>query len=248
MQRYFINPDQVSDGQIEIYGDDIHHVKNVMRLSAGDCIICCDGEGIDYRVRIQQVEDHRILCRIEERFLSEGEPKLRITVAQSLPKREKMEWVIQKGTELGADRFQPFTSARTVVKLDGKKASKRRERWRRIAKEAAEQAHRGRIPVVEPLLDWNGLLQSFTAYDRVFFAYEKGGHPLKEVAKFPSDASLLLVIGPEGGFPESEAEEAKAAGAVSIHLGPRILRAETAPLALLACLLYSNGEMGGEPL
>ncbi|MFD1406873.1 16S rRNA (uracil(1498)-N(3))-methyltransferase [Kroppenstedtia eburnea] len=248
MQRYFIDSTQIGPDRITVRGDDVHHIKNVMRMRAGDRLICCDSRGTDYLAELETVSEGEARCRILERMPSRGEPRFRVAVAASLTKGDKWEWVLQKGTELGAASFLPFISARTVVKWDGKKADKKKERWQRIAKEAAEQSHRGQIPHVETVMDWRSLLERFPAFDRVLFAYEKGGRPLGEVLREVTGERMLVVIGPEGGFTETEKSEAVAAGAVSIHLGPRILRAETAPLALLSCIHYSYGEMGGEPL
>ncbi|MFD1425651.1 16S rRNA (uracil1498-N3)-methyltransferase [Kroppenstedtia sanguinis] len=249
MQRYFVDSTQIGPDWLTVRGDDVHHIKNVMRMRAGDRLLCCDSKGTDYLAELESVSEGEAQCRILETLPSRGEPRIRVDVAASLTKGDKWEWVLQKGTELGAASFLPFTSARTVVKLDGKKASKKKERWQRIAKEAAEQSQRGQIPRVETVMDWRSLLERFHAYDRVLFAYEKGGRPLGEVLQETAAGdAMLVVIGPEGGFTETEKNEAVAAGAVSIHLGPRILRAETAPLALLSCIHYSYGEMGGEPL
>lgn len=249
MQRYFVNRNQVEQNRIVIRGDDVHHIKNVMRQGEGHRLICCDGKGTDYHVRIEGMDDRQVQCVIEEQLPSAGEPASRITVAQALPKGDKLEWVFQKGTELGAVSFQPFVSARTIVKLEGKKALKRQERWQRIVKEAAEQAHRGRIPEIELPVSWNSLLQTFDKYDRVLFAYEKEGNSLlSSLDHLDGKTTILVVVGPEGGFTKQEAEEAIAAGATPLNLGPRILRAETAPLALLSCILFYFGEMGGEPL
>lgn len=248
MQRYFVDSTQIGSDRITVRGEDVHHIKNVLRMTAGDQLICCDGKGTDYLAELESVADDGIHCRILESMPSRGEPRIQVSVAMSLPKGDKLDWVMQKGTELGAASFLPFTSVRTVVKLNGKKAEKKRGRWCRIVKEAAEQSHRGQIPDVEPVIGWRPLLDRFSSFDRVLFAYEKGRRPLGEALREFPGQHLLVVVGPEGGFTATEAEEAVAAGALPIHLGPRILRAETAPLALLSCIHYSYGEMGGEPL
>ncbi|SMO50488.1 16S rRNA (uracil(1498)-N(3))-methyltransferase [Melghirimyces algeriensis] len=248
MQRYFIDPNAIEPGRITVRGDDVHHIKNVLRMTVGDHILCCDGQGKDYYTELVSITDKEILCRILSTFPSKGEPRVRVTVASSLPKGDKLEWVLQKATELGADSFLPFMSSRSVVRLDGKKSAKKRVRWQRIVKEAAEQSHRGYVPQVGNVLTWKGLLEKFPSYDQVLFAYEREGSSLVEVLQKTRSQRLLVVVGPEGGFTESEVEEAVAQGAVPVQLGPRILRAETAPLALLSCILFSFGEMGGEPL
>lgn len=108
MQRYFIDPNAIEPGRITVRGDDVHHIKNVLRMTVGDHILCCDGQGKDYYTELVSITDKEILCRILSTFPSKGEPRVRVTVASSLPKGDKLEWVLQKATELGADSFLPF--------------------------------------------------------------------------------------------------------------------------------------------
>jgi 16S rRNA (uracil1498-N3)-methyltransferase len=156
-----------------------------------------------------------------------------------------LEWILQKGTELGASAFLPFSSERSIVKIDARKIGKKRERWERIVKEAAEQAHRGKLPTVATPMSWKALLQEIGNRECAWIAYEKGGLPLAEAMASAKD-EILLIVGPEGGFTESEIEEAKEAGAVPISLGSRILRTETAPLMALSCILFARQDLGGE--
>lgn len=246
MQRYFISPEQVDGERFAIRGDDVHHIRRVMRFRPGDRLIACDGEGTDYIGEVMDGTGDEVICRILRRSPSAGEPVLHVTLAQSLPKGDKWEWVLQKGTELGASAFLPFTSRRTVVKWDQAKAEKRRDRWKRILKEAAEQSHRGRIPTVFPVSDWNGLLEVVRRAEFAFIAYEGGGEPLSVALSRRTGSHLLLIVGPEGGWEEEEVRQAREAGAIPVSLGTRILRTETAAVAMLACVMYANGEMGGE--
>ncbi|SFJ09285.1 16S rRNA (uracil(1498)-N(3))-methyltransferase [Thermoflavimicrobium dichotomicum] len=245
MQRYFVSPKQISGNQIQITGDDVHHIKTVMRNRIGDRFICCDGHGLDYFVEITEIHSQYIECRVLETAPSKGEPVSQITIAQSLPKGDKFETILQKGTEIGAARFLPFTSLRTIVKLDDKKGQKKLERWKRIVKEAAEQSHRGCIPEVFQPIHWKELLKEIEKAELALIAYEKGGEPLTHVTMSEAQ-QILLIIGPEGGFSEQEIEEAKAAGALPITLGTRILRTETASLVALSCILFAKRELGGE--
>jgi 16S rRNA (uracil1498-N3)-methyltransferase len=248
MQRYFINPRQWNGDTIQIEGEDVHHMIRVMRMRPGDRVICCDGQGSDLLAELTDAAGDRVRLQVLEQRPSQGEPGVAVTVAQALLKGDKWEWVLQKGTELGAVSFLPFLSERSVVKLDGNKADKKRERWQKIVKEAAEQSHRGSIPAVQSPVDWNGILEKIRANRPVLFAYEGGGVPLQQALGEGPFQHMMLVVGPEGGFTPREAEQAQAAGARAVTLGSRILRAETAPLALLSSILYSHGEMGGEPL
>ncbi len=244
MQRYFFSPKQIDGNEIIIQGDDVHHIKNVMRFQPGDTILLCDGAGFDYLAEIVQIQKEGVICSIKRKTPSRGEPRLQITVAQSLPKGDKMDWVLQKGTELGVTSFFPFSSQHTIVQLSPNKAERRLQRWQRIVKEAAEQSHRGRIPSVAPLRGWQELLSEVPQFDQCFIAYEGGGTSLTEaLVSLSSYSSVLIIIGPEGGFSAAEIEEAKEAGAIPLSLGPRILRTETASLVLVTCMLYVSGDM-----
>ncbi|NHN30951.1 16S rRNA (uracil(1498)-N(3))-methyltransferase [Paenibacillus agricola] len=264
MQRYFIAPEQFTEAAVTIADDDAHHLVRVMRAKEGDQVIVSDGISREALVRIRTLDKDLVMADIVESLPMNNEPKVEVWIAQSLPKGDKMEIVIQKGTEIGADRFIPFASERTVVQLDAKKEGKKIERWQKIAKEAAEQAHRNRVPAVEMPLSWKALLQVAVGADAAWICYEKeNGLTLKQeiqsaLASFRGKltaadaelqsnrrAKLLLIVGPEGGFSEREVEAAEAAGCRSVSLGKRILRTETAAMVGLTCILYESGEMGG---
>lgn len=244
MQRYFIAQEQKMGTAIRIIGEDVHHIKNVMRKKPGDQIICCAGQGVDYLAEIQSLDRDEVLAQIVAEMPSKGEPRTKVLLAQSLPKGDKLEWILQKGTELGASAFLPFTSERSIVKLDARKSAKKQERWNRIVKEAAEQAHRGAVPEVKAPMSWQELLQEITKRECAWIAYEKGGLPLADAIASATD-EILLIVGPEGGFTAAEIHEAKEAGALPISLGSRILRTETAPLMALSCILFARQDLGG---
>ncbi|MFC4778543.1 RsmE family RNA methyltransferase [Paenibacillus sp. GCM10023252] len=257
MQRYFVSKEQLTEAGAFLTGEDAHHAARVMRMSEGDSFIVSDGTERTALVQVTEASPARVDAQLIEWLEMSSEPAWRVTIAQSLPKGDKMELVIQKGTEIGACAFIPFESERVVVQYDHKKEAKRLERWSKIAKEAAEQAHRNRIPSIEPVRSWRELTASYPKYDLVLFCYEREGHEstgqgLGDVLREwkaretrPAEPSILLIVGSEGGFTEREAEEAVASGAVLVGLGRRILRTETAGLVGLTCLLYESGEMGG---
>lgn len=257
MQRYFVAPEQFQDGSVVLRGEDAHHAARVMRMAAGDSFIVCDGKGRSVLATATEVGAQEVRGDIAEWLEPDSEPFWRVAIAQSLPKGDKMELVIQKGTEIGAAAFLPFQSERNVVQYDGKKEAKRLERWSKIAKEAAEQAHRHIVPEVHPVRGWKELLAGFSSFDLVLFCYERAGdsaHGIgiadavkswRSLRNSDGAPQILLVAGPEGGFSDREAGEAQEAGAVLTGLGKRILRAETAGIAGLTCLLYESGEMGG---
>lgn len=262
MQRYFIPADQFTDTQVRLIGDDAHHASRVMRMKPGDQFIVSDGEARTALVEVKEAAFALVEADIVEMLPSFSEPLWSVTIAQSLPKGDKMELVIQKGTEIGAYAFAPFQSERMIVQYDGKKEAKRLERWGKIAKEAAEQAHRNRVPHVDPVRSWRELLSTVESYDLALFCYEREGdaahgrgvrtavNEWRQRIGSAAEAGLgharmLVIVGPEGGFTEREAAEAEAAGAVLTGLGKRILRTETAGIVALTCLLYESGEMGG---
>ncbi|MFD2672418.1 RsmE family RNA methyltransferase [Marinicrinis sediminis] len=257
MQRYMIAPEQWVADTVTLTGDDAHHLMNVMRAAVDEKIWVSDGEQREGLVIITDIQKGKVTGRVEEERALEGEPQIEVWIAQSLPKGDKLETVIQKGTELGATRFIPFQSARTIVQYDAKKEIKRLERWRKIIKEAAEQAHRSCIPVMERPLSWKEMLEAVQPADAIYFCYERpDGAGLRTMlselrAKWSNSGSaterlkVAVIVGPEGGFTEAEAEEAKRHRASWITLGKRILRTETAAMAALACILYEFDEMGG---
>jgi len=251
MQRYFISPEQMSEREATLRGDDAHHLMRVMRAAPGDNVVVSNGVDRECVAEVIELQKDAVrLSLVEERPMA-GEPRAAVWIAQSLPKGDKLETVIQKGTEIGATAFLPFLSARTIVQYDAKKEAKRLERWRKIAKEAAEQAHRSKVPDVREPMQWKQLMALVREASFALFCYEKEhARTLKEALRQAKEAAnggpVLVIVGPEGGFTAEEAAEAEASGATPIGLGPRILRTETAGLVAASCILYELGEMGGE--
>lgn len=255
MQRYFLPPEQfhLDNQTVTIEGDDAHHLMRVMRADIGDKVICSNGLDREVLVRISQLDKGLVTAEIVEELPMNAESAVQVWIAQSLPKGDKMETIIQKGTEIGAARFLPFLSERTIVQYDAKKEAKRTERWQKIAKEAAEQAHRNRVPQVEAVYSWKQLLQQAKEADAAWICYEKeDGQQLKPAiqealaaGKLGQGSKVVIAVGPEGGFTEQEIKQAEEAGFRSVSLGARILRTETAAMVGLTCLFYETGEMGG---
>ncbi|MBP1992868.1 16S rRNA (uracil(1498)-N(3))-methyltransferase [Paenibacillus eucommiae] len=253
MQRYFLRPEQFKGNTVTIEGDDVHHLTRVMRAEVGDEVICSNGVDREVLVRLTALDKTAVTASVVQELEMTAEPAVKVWIAQSLPKGDKMEIVIQKGTEIGAARFLPFLSERTVVQYDAKKEAKRTERWSKIAKEAAEQSHRNRVPGVESVLTWKQLLAQGKQADAAWICYEKeDGQQLRTAireavaaGKAGTAGTVMLAVGPEGGFTEQEIRQAEEAGFISVSLGRRILRTETAAMVGLTCLLYETGEMGG---
>lgn len=233
MHRFFAAPE---GEHARITGEDLIHISRVLRLKAGDALTLSDGQGMDYEARIEALEPTAALCRVEAAFPSKGEPRCRVTLFQCLPKGAKLETIIQKCTELGVTRIQPVMS-RCCVSVP-QDFSKKLPRYNRIAYEAAKQSRRGLVPAVLELTPLSALAPE--DFDLMLLAYEREETQSLRTAlrANPTPRSAALIIGPEGGFDEDEAEALIRRGAIAVSLGPRILRTETAGLAMLAQLLY----------
>ena len=244
MQRYFV--EKTVDNKIEICGEDARHIVKVMRMTSGDKVLCCTKEGKTALSMITEIANDCVLLEVEEWQEEEKELPVSVTIANGLPKGDKLELVIQKGTELGAAEFIPFIAARSIVKWDSKKASKKVERFKKIAKEAAEQSHRTVVPsVVEPC-SLNKLIEVSETYTHKIVAYEEEAKR-GEKANFASilsrlqkGDSIIIVVGPEGGLTEEEVEKLRQANFVPCSFGPRILRTETAPFYALSAVSYET--------
>jgi 16S rRNA (uracil1498-N3)-methyltransferase len=215
-----------------------------MRMNTGDRIICIDNSGSAALCEITEISSDTVTLNVLEWIEGTNELPIQVTIASGLPKGDKLELIIQKGTELGASRFVPFHAARSIVKWDEKKGLKKVDRWKKIAKEAAEQSHRNIVPDVVVPLTFQELIEQSRHYEYKLIAYEeeaKRGEKTKLAAcldKIKHGQSLLVVFGPEGGLTEQEVEQLKKLGFETCSLGPRILRAETAPLYLLSVVSY----------
>ncbi|MFD1066336.1 16S rRNA (uracil(1498)-N(3))-methyltransferase [Oceanobacillus locisalsi] len=251
MQRYFISKEQVTDQTVKITGEDVHHITKVMRNKPGDEVICNTDDGYAARCKIIEVHDIEVQAEIENWLNETAELPVEVTVAQGIPKGDKFEWILQKGTELGAATFIPFAADRSVAKWDDQKFSKKAKRFRKILKEASEQSHRNRIPELSPVMQLKALIEESASYTVKLFAYEEEAKgDIEERSTFAaalnnlSDGDrVLLVIGPEGGISEQEAKLLKEAGFQAIRLGKRILRTETAALYALAGISYQMEEL-----
>lgn len=243
MQRYFID-EQENENQFNISGEDYHHIVRVMRMKAGDEIICVLPMGKGAICQIEEITDEMVVANVVKWEEGTSELPVQVAVASGLPKGDKLEWIIQKGTELGAFEFVPFTASRSVVKWDGKKAAKKIERWQKIAKEAAEQAHRSRIPAIKEPVSVKELIKTSDNYTYKLIAYEEEAREGEGVAlssalaRMQAGDSLLIVFGPEGGLTPEEVSLLGENGFVPCGLGPRILRTETAPLYALSAVSY----------
>ena len=244
MQRYFIKSDQLVDDQVIITGDDIHHIRDVMRASVGDRIILCTCAKKSYLVEIIYLHKMGIKVQVVEAIAENTELSVFVAIFQGIAKGDKFDFVVQKATECGASEFVPVAMKRSVARFDEKKASKKVERWQRIAYEAARQAHRQVVPSVKMPVDIKGLIRMAGEYDVCLFAYEVSDVDSRcaladEIKKFAAGIRVLVLIGPEGGIDQSEVDLLLNAGFIAIGLGPRILRTETASVYVMSAISYA---------
>ncbi len=242
MPRFFIRQNQIeikeNEKIITITGDDAHHISRSLRMAAGESIEVCDMQKNLYTCELNGFFDGYVTARVLEERQADTEPPHFIRLYQALAKGDKMETIIQKSIECGACEIVPFSSERCVVKLDKKDESKKLDRWQKIAEGAAKQSGRGIIPRVKGVLTFGELLGNIEG--TVLFCYEgEDTQTIKQALKnVKKSGDVSIIIGSEGGFSQREAELLKKSGAVSVGLGKRILRCETAPTFALACICY----------
>lgn len=241
MQRYFAENEEDT---FLIKEDDFHHITRVMRMKPGEEIYCVNSNQQTARCTIENITENEIVAKVIQWVEEDMELPVTVTIVSGLPKGDKLEWIIQKGTELGAHEFIPFIASRSIVKWDAKKSDKKISRWNKIAKEAAEQSHRAVIPNVSAPVSLKELIKMAADYDVLIIAYEEeakaqeSANLMRSFSSMKKGQSLLVVFGPEGGLSDSEVELLKEKGFVACGLGPRILRTETAPLYLLSAVSY----------
>lgn len=241
MQHFFVTPSQVEGDRIVIEGSDVNHMKNVLRMGFGEKLMVSDGNNLKYLCGVEEYEGGKAFLRILEEMESDTELSSRIYLFQGLPKQDKMELIVQKAVELGAYQVIPVSTRRSVVKLDEKKAAKKVERWQEIARSAAKQAGRGYIPEVGKVVSYPEALSWAKGLDVLLIPYElkEGMKETKEIiASVMPGQSVGIFIGPEGGFEREEVDLALEYGAKAVTLGRRILRTETAGLAMLSVLMF----------
>ncbi|MCQ2529893.1 MAG: 16S rRNA (uracil(1498)-N(3))-methyltransferase [Lachnospiraceae bacterium] len=242
MKHFFVSGISERDGLVKVTGDDVNHIKNVLRMKVGEELLISDGEGTDYHCRISAFENEEVLCQVLDTETSCSEPNVQFYLFQGLPKADKFEHIIQKSVELGVYEIIPVEMVRSIVKYDAKKQKAKLERWQKIAEGAAKQSRRGIIPEVKaPMNMAKALEYAKENLDLIMIPYEnfKNMQSTKElIASIQPGMKVGFFVGPEGGFEPSEVKDAEESGAVQISLGSRILRTETAPLMLLSVLMF----------
>jgi len=229
-------------------GDDYNHIKNVLRMARGDNLTLCNGSGTDYEGVLEDFKDGTVIIRIASFYKNTSEPDVKVTLFQGIPKSDKMDGIVMKAVELGVFSIVPVITSRTVVRFgDIPDKVKKRERWQRIAVEAAKQCNRGIIPEIKLPIDIAEAIVQHSSFCPFIMPYEneKDLYLSEYLKKNPiqSFSSVSVLIGPEGGFSQEEAAAASECGIVQVSLGRRVLRTETAGMAALSVIMSSIGEM-----
>ena len=241
MHHFFAEPSQIADGKVTITGSDVNHMKNVLRMKPGEAVEISDGDGMRYLCVLETFTEEGASLRIEDVEADAVELSSKLYLFQGLPKSDKMELIIQKAVELGAYEIVPVVTKRAVVKLDEKKAAKKVQRWKAIAEGAAKQSGRSLVPEIHEVMSYAEALRYAQELDVRLIPYEKasGMTTTKQaVESICPGQSVGIFIGPEGGFEEMEIAQAQENDVLPISLGKRILRTETAGLAVLSVLMY----------
>ena len=249
MPRFFVLNHDIEDDIVTLRGDDAHHIAFALRMAAGEHItVVCDGVSFDCELVAFSPDKSQpwVRARICEAHPADSEPPYRAVLYQALPKGDKLDTIIQKAVECGVSAVVPFESSRCIVRVKPEAEERKTERRRRIAEEAAKQCGRGMVPEVSPTLSFHEMLQNVAKADLVLFCYEaEGTLPLRQLLtrKMPevspqTPPTVAVIVGSEGGFSPEEAKIAADSGFCMVGLGKRILRCETAPAFVLACLSY----------
>lgn len=250
MPKFFIKSNQIEDNKITILGEDVNHIANVLRMKIGDKIQVCNVDSAEnYSAELEVIEKNKIDCNVIEKIKSEAESSINLKIFQGIPKSDKMELIIQKSTELGVKEIIPVDMERCVSKIAGKDEKKKIDRWQKISEVAAKQCGRDIIPEIKNVIKIKQICDMIGNFDMLIVPYERAeGYSFKDAideiknSDKKDNATIGIVIGPEGGFEQDEINMLSESGAKIVTLGKRILRTETVALAMSSVIMY---ELGG---
>ena len=244
MQRIFLN-DPITEGDISIFGADAHHLARVLRMKPGEMIAVSGSDGVDRICRLEKVDGECVTAKVIKTEKNPAEPPYRAVLYQGMPKGDKTDVIVQKAVELGVDTVVFAVTERSVARPDTKTLAKKTERFNRISESAAAQSGRGRVPEVRCVEGFGAVLNEAKTADLALFCYEGGGENISDILSAVGDGvrgkkhfTVAVIIGPEGGFSQKEADAARNAGVRFCSLGARILRTETAGCHVLSCIAY----------
>ncbi|MEX3954480.1 16S rRNA (uracil(1498)-N(3))-methyltransferase [Trinickia sp. EG282A] len=239
MPRFFLDA-AIHSGDVLTLPDDVARHVQVLRLNPGDTLTLFNGQGGQYAARLAEVGRRSAVVEVGEFSAVDVEPPYEITLAQGVAGGDKMDWLTEKAVELGAARFVPLATARSVVRLTGERAARRQAHWQALVQSACEQCGRNRVPAVEAPNDfmrWLEGLPAATAEGELrLMLSPRAQLPFAALPSAAPSAAVTLLIGPEGGLSPEEEDAAAARGFTALSLGPRVLRTETAGIAVLAAL------------
>lgn len=238
MSRFFVPKDMVKAGKIVITGKEAHHILDVMRIKKADKVTTFDGSGREYVGIVKETDRRSLVVEIIETREPHQAGSVRITLIQALPKKEKIDYIVEKATELGVHRIIPVFTDRTIPDWDDKKKRLQAERWRKIATEAAKQCGRADIPVISEVEGFGQAVKMTDDEIRLIAVLGEETVPVANALSLSKPGSVTIAIGPEGDFTREEAGTAKEAGFKPVSLGPRVLKSDTAALAAIAIINY----------
>ncbi|MDB4349868.1 16S rRNA (uracil(1498)-N(3))-methyltransferase [Omnitrophica bacterium] len=245
MSRFYVEPGKRSEDKLYVDGKEAHHILDVMRLKKGDRVSAFDGTGREYFGTIEEVAKKGLIIKIDQTREKSSKKDHHITLAQSIPRREKMDYIVQKAAELGADKIIPMITQRTVVRLKKEKIPARLKRYRELAREAAKQCGSSSVTAIEDCLKFHEVLEKAQGYDLSIIP--SVGHVEKKSLKEKLSAfrgrSILILIGPEGGFDPAELEAASKKEITFVSLGENVLKCDTAALAAIAMINYALSDI-----
>lgn len=247
MYKFFVNEEQIERNEVIITGEDVNHIKNVLRLTIGENIFICNKEtSKSFMCKIIGFDNSKVECEVLEEILNTTEPNTYIHIFQGLPKSNKLELIIEKCTEIGVKEITPIIMKRTIVNVDEKDKNKKLSRWQKVAEVAAKQSKRDCILNVNSIINFQNIFEKLKDYDILLVAYEnEKENTLKSVItklKNRENLKIAVLIGPEGGIDEAEINLCKENSFIPITLGKRILRTETAPIVIASNILYELEE------
>lgn len=242
ISTFYIKSEQIDGENISIIGNDVKHIKNVLRYKVDDELEVCDENEVRYKTRITRFLEEEILLEIVEVSEKNTEMSVVVDLYQGLPKSDKMDMIVQKNTELGINRIIPVLTDRVIVKIENSNEKKKLDRWNKIASESAKQSGRQKIPIVENIENLENIVENLSKYDIVIVPFECEKDKSLKMAlknKEKKHQSIAIIIGPEGGFSDKDITMLEnLSNVVKVSLGQRILRTETAGIATLAMILY----------
>ena len=248
MPKFFADSKNINNEEIIIVGEDVNHIKNVLRKKLKDTIEVCEAQNsLNFLCEIEKIEKDKIVCKIIEKLKNTPtETNTYVHIYQGLPKADKMELIIQKSVELGVSEITPTNMSRCIVKLNDKDTQKKVERWQKISEVAAKQSGRDIIPKINNVCNFNDILNKANEYDALILAYENEQENklrneienLKRLREQKEKIKVAVIIGPEGGIAGEEVQKAKEKGIKIVTLGSRILRTETVALNVLSIIMY----------